>query len=158
MDRDVFRHLSAWNQNMEAALAVLAKLAEYPELQDEEFLIRRTYFEEQRTAVNLSVLQQLQESEQKGHVLSFRERHSYERRVRDPDDCYFEVIKREEERRKEGLLPMIGILRGMRRATSQEVLSDILTERVEQEAEGDAESDHVEELPPEDRSVDAQDV
>jgi hypothetical protein len=140
MDRDAFRHLSAWNQNMESALEILAKLAEYPELQDEGFLIRRTYFEEQLTSVNLSVLQQLQESEQKVHAASFRERRSYEKRVLDPDDCYFEVLKREEERRQRGLPPMIGILRGMRRATSEEILSDILAQETEQEIQTDSES------------------
>jgi hypothetical protein len=157
MDRDAFRHLSAWNQNMESALEILAKLAEYPELQEEGFLIRRTYFEEQLTSVNLLVLQQLQESEQKVHVASFRERRSYEKSVLDPDDCYFDVLKREEERRQRGLPPMIGILRGMRRATNEEVLSDILVQDAEQEIQADSESGHKEEVIPKDMEADAQD-
>jgi hypothetical protein len=112
---------------------VLGKLAEYPELKDEDFTVRQAYLHEQCASVNVSVLHQLEKAEQKILFGSFKERRAYEKKVRDPDDCYLEVLRREEERRDRGLPPMIGILRGMRRATSQEVLSDILYSRHEQE-------------------------
>lgn len=65
------------------------------------------------------------------------QRRAYEKKVRDPDDCNFDVIRREEERRKLGLPPMIGVVRGMRRATSQELLSDIFASRRERDGELD---------------------
>jgi hypothetical protein len=137
MDRNAFKHLAAWNQGMEESLEVLRKFAEYPELNEEEFTIKEAYFQEQLASVNLTILHLLEKAEQKILFSSFKERRAYEKKVRDPDDCYFDVLRREEERRNLGLPPLIGILRGMRRATSEEVLSDILADRPGQEDQVD---------------------
>lgn len=126
MDRYALKHLAAWNQSMAEALDLLSKLAEYTELSNEEFTIKQAYFKEQIASVNVCVLQVLEEAEQKILFGSFKERRAYEKKTRDPDDCYFDVLRREEERRDLGLPPLIGILRGMRRATSDEIFSDIL--------------------------------
>lgn len=138
MDRSALKHLAAWTQSMEEALEVLGKLAGHPELKEENFTVRQAYLLEQFASVNASVLHVLEKAEQKVVFGSFKERRAYEKKVRDPDDCYLEVLQREKERRDRGLPPMIGILRGMRRATSEEILSDILDHRHEQ---GDEEED-----------------
>jgi hypothetical protein len=93
--------------------------------------------------VNAGILHVLQNAEQKAVFESYNERRKYEKKVRDPDDCYLEVLQRKKERRDRGLPPMIGILRGTRRATSEEILSDILDDRHEQEGKVE-ESDEVE--------------
>jgi len=129
MDRNAFKHLAAWNQSMGEALDVLSKLAEHNELSNEDFTIKQAYFKEQFASVNISVLHVLEKAEQKILFSSFKERRAFEKKTRDPDDCYFDVLRREEERRDLGLPPLIGVLRGMRRATSQEILSEILDGR-----------------------------
>ncbi|MEG9437413.1 hypothetical protein JAO29_14750 [Edaphobacter sp. HDX4] len=109
-------------------IETLQKLAEYPELKNEDFTVRQTYLREHLADANIQVLHALKESELKANGLAFKERSAFEKRTRDPDDCYLEVVKREEERRKQGLPSLIGIQRGMRRATSDEILADIYTD------------------------------
>ena len=123
MDRNAFEHLAVLNRKVEEALAILEKLAEYPELRDEDFIVRQVYLREQVANVNMTVLNALGESEQKLMLSANRERVSYEKKIRDPDDCYLEVISREEERREQGLATMIGILHGRNGAAREEVLS-----------------------------------
>ena len=67
-----------------------------------------------------------------------RERVAFEKKLRDPDDCYLEVMSREEERREQGLPPMIGILHGGNGAAREEILS-ISIEGAELEDDGTSE-------------------
>jgi hypothetical protein len=46
-------------------MATLRKLAEYPELKDEDFTVRQTYLRESLAYANIHILHALQESEQK---------------------------------------------------------------------------------------------
>jgi hypothetical protein len=125
MDHSVFEHLALLNRNVDAAVDTLQKLAEYPELQDEGFTVRQAYLRECQASVNVSVLDAMEESEQAAIGSAYRERRGYEKKTRDPDDCYLDVLHREEERRQQGLPSLIGIQHGMRRATSHEVLEEI---------------------------------
>jgi hypothetical protein len=86
----------------------------------------------------LVVLDALEESEQKTMPLANRERVAFEKKIRDPDDCYFDVRKREEELRAQGKPSRIGILRGMRRVAAEEILSD--SHNDDDEFESDEES------------------
>jgi hypothetical protein len=56
------------------------------------------------------VLDALEESEQEAMLKANRERVSYEKKIRDPDDCYFDVRNREEQLRAQGLPSQLGIL------------------------------------------------
>ena len=47
-----------------------------------------------------------------------KQKKAYEDSIRDLDDCYFEVQEREEQRRKQGLPSLIGVLRGYQSAGS----------------------------------------
>jgi hypothetical protein len=125
MDHSVFEHLASLNRNVDAAINTLRKLAEHPELQGEDFTVREAYFRECVASVNVSILDAMEESEQQTIANAYRERRAYEKKVRDPDDCYLDVLHREEERRQQGLPSLIGIQRGMRRTTSREVLEEI---------------------------------
>jgi len=46
MDRTALGYLTDLNRNVEGALALLEKLAEYPELNNEDFIIFQSYFRE----------------------------------------------------------------------------------------------------------------
>jgi hypothetical protein len=123
MDRNAFEHLAVLNRKVEDALAILEKLADYLELRDEDFVVREAYLREQVANINMTVLNALGESEQKLMLSANRERVAFEKKIRDPDDCYLEVMSREEERREQGLPPMIGILHGRNGAAREEILS-----------------------------------
>jgi hypothetical protein len=138
MDRNALGYLTDLNRNVEGALTLLEKLAEYPELNNEEFIIFQSYFREYLADTNMMVLDALEESEQETMLQANRERVAYEKKIRDPDDCYFDVRNREEELRAQGLPSQFGILRGMRRATTEDILSSSLEDEDETEAEPDS--------------------
>ena len=91
---------------------------------NENFIIFQSYFREYLGDTNMMVLDALEESEQETMLKANRERVAYEKKIRDPDDCYFDVRKREEELRAQGKPSKIGVLRGMRRVSAEEILAD----------------------------------
>ena len=139
MDRNALGYLTDLNRNVEGALVLLEKLAEYPELNNEDFIIYQWYFREYLADTNMVVLDALEESEQETMLKANRERLAWEKKIRDPDDCYLDVMNREEELRNEGLPSQIGFLFGMRRFTKEEILSGSFEE--EREAESDTEEE-----------------
>jgi len=66
MDSIVFEHLLSLNRNVAAAIDILKKLAEYPELQKGEFLASSSYFREHLSNANVSILEALH-----AHLLQF---------------------------------------------------------------------------------------
>ena len=64
MDRNALGYLTDLNRNVEGALLLLEKLAEYPELNNEDFIIYQSYFREYLADTNMVVLDALEESEQ----------------------------------------------------------------------------------------------
>jgi hypothetical protein len=123
MDRNALTYLADLNRNVDGALAVFEKLSEYPELQTEEFTVFRAYFREYLASANMVVLDALETSEQGIMHAAFDERSAYENKTRDPDDCYRDVMCREEELRAQGQPSKIGVLVGMRRVTPEEILN-----------------------------------
>ena len=59
MDSIVYEHLLSLNRNVAAAIDTLRKLAEYPELQSESFLVSSSYFREHLSDANVSILEAL---------------------------------------------------------------------------------------------------
>lgn len=124
MDPIVYEHLLSLNRSVSAAIDTLRKLAEYPELQRDSFLMSSSYFQEHLSDANVSILEALHESEERTGGIAYKERRAYEKLIRDPDDCYLEVIQREKERQEQGLPSLIGIQYGLRNVASDEMLSD----------------------------------
>ena len=62
-----------------------------------------------------------------------RQRRAYEKKLRDPDDCYLEVAAREEARREQGLASRIRILHGVTEAAHEEIVDISIEEREEQD-------------------------
>jgi hypothetical protein len=133
MDRNALGYLVDLNRNVEGALALMEKLAEYPELNTEEFIIYQSYLREYLADTNMVVIDALAESEQETMMKAYRERTAWEKRIRDPDDCYLDVRNREEELRKQGQPSRIGLLIGMRQMTREEILSSSFEDTEEAE-------------------------
>jgi hypothetical protein len=89
----------------------------------------------------MMVLDALEESEQETMLKANRERVSYEKKIRDPDDCYFDVRNREEELRAQGQPSKIGILRGMRKVTTEDILSSSFEGKDDRDTESDSDED-----------------
>ena len=134
MDGNVFEYLMGLNQKVEGAIELLRRLARYPTLNTESFIIFQTYFREYLADANLRVICAIEESEE----VVMREigwtRAAYEKKLHDPDDCYIDVVRREEELRLQGRPSQLGILFGMRKP---EVVGDPLGK--DEEGENDAE-------------------
>lgn len=115
MDRSAYALLVELNSAVGQALSSLEKLAEFPELRTEDFAMRRVYLREHLAKANIEALHYLGEAEQQWMLAAYHERRAYETELRDPDDCYFEVARREKERAEQGLPSLIGVvLRGKR--------------------------------------------
>jgi hypothetical protein len=122
MDPIAFEHLAALNRSVEAAIDTLGKLAEYPESQKRDsFLASRSYFREHLADANVSILKALHGAEERAGGAACKERLAYEKLIRDPDDCYLEVLRRERERQQQGLSPMIGVHFGTRNLVVNEI-------------------------------------
>ena len=134
MDGNVFEYLMCLNRKVEGAIELLRRLARYPGLNTESFLIYQTYFREYLADANLRVIYAIEESEEEVMQQLGWTREAYEKKLRDPDDCYIDVVRREEELRKQGLPSQLGILFGRRKA---EIVGDPLDE--DEEGKGDSE-------------------
>jgi hypothetical protein len=145
MDRNALGYLTDLNRNVEGALAQLEKLAEYPELNNEDFIFYQACFREYVSDANMMVLDALEDFEQETMIKANRERVAYEKKIRDPDDCYLDVMNREKELLKEGLPSQMGFLFGMRRFTKREILSGSFEEGGEAESDTEDGSDSDEE-------------
>ena len=115
MDGNVFEYLMCLNRKVEGAIELLRRLARYPGLNTESFLIYQTYFREYLADANLRVIYAIEESEEEVMQQLGWTREAYEKKLRDPDDCYIDVVRREEELRAQGLPSQLGILFGMRK-------------------------------------------
>jgi hypothetical protein len=124
MDRNALGYLTELNRNVESALSLLVKLAEYPELNREDFIVYQSYFRESLSDANLDVIDALEEFEQEAMLKASEQRAAFEKKIRAPDDCYLEVAKREEELREEGEPSRLGLIFSRRRFTREEIMSD----------------------------------
>jgi hypothetical protein len=116
IDGDVFEYLMCLNQKVESAIDLLQRLARYPALNTESFIILQAYFREYLADANLRVIYAIEASEEAVMREIGWTRAAYEKKLHDPDDCYIDVVRREEELRMQGRPSQLGILFGMRKA------------------------------------------
>ena len=134
MDGNVFEYLMCLNQKVEGAIELLRRLSSYPALNKESFIILQTYFREYLADANLRVIFAIEESEEEVMREIGWRRAAYEKKLHDPDDCYIDVMRREEELPLQGRPSQLGILFGMRKA---EIVGDLLDK--DEEGESDSE-------------------
>jgi len=66
--------------------------------------------EEVRCDMNADFTEHLADSERFDEGRFWKQRRAYEKKWRDPDDVYIDVERREEERKKQGLPPRVGVV------------------------------------------------
>ena len=106
----VYEYLYLLNQNLQQALRVLQRLEKCPGLRRPFLRSFQVEIEDLRAQANHELTQSLCEREERDWYRFGRKRREWEKQFEDPDDVYIEVEEREEERRRRGLPPRIGIL------------------------------------------------
>jgi hypothetical protein len=72
--------------------------------------MRRLKIEELRADVNGDFLEDMSDRELDDGGRFSKQRRAYEIKREDPDDVYIDVLRREEQRKRQGLPPRIGII------------------------------------------------
>jgi hypothetical protein len=88
----------------------LRGMEELPFAEKESLECAVVEIEEVRCDVNADFTEKLADSERLDEGRFWKQRRDFEKKWRDPDDVYIEVQQREEERKKRGLPPRLGVL------------------------------------------------
>jgi hypothetical protein len=106
----IYESLFLWNQGVDQLLATLRRLEKMPFADKPSLQCTQAEIEELRAGVNADFVEEIGESERLDQGRFWKQRRAYERTLEDPDDVYFAVEEREEQRRKQGLPPRLGIV------------------------------------------------
>jgi len=98
------------NEGMDHLIALLREMQKLPLADKESVQCAVVEIEEVRCDMNADFTEKLADSERfdEGHF--WKQRREFEKKWRDPDDVYIEVGRREEDRKKQGLPPRLGVL------------------------------------------------
>jgi hypothetical protein len=110
----IYEHLYQLNRNLHETVEILESIRKSPGInkKQKQFHAYQVEIEHLRAEASQDVTEIMDKIESKEAFEFWKQKRVYEKSVADPDDVYFEVADREEERRKKGLPSMIGILRG----------------------------------------------
>jgi hypothetical protein len=105
-----YESLLLWNQGVDQLVATLRRLEKLPFADKRALQCTQAEIEELRAGVNADFVEEIGEHERREQGRFWKQRRAYEKEREDPDDVYFEVEEREEQRRKQGLPPRLGIV------------------------------------------------
>jgi hypothetical protein len=106
----IYEGLFLWNQGVDQLVATLRSMEKLPLADKESLHVAQLTVEELRADVNADFVEELVETERIDEGRFWKQKRAYEKKWRDPDDVYIDVEQREEERKKQGLPPRIGIV------------------------------------------------
>jgi hypothetical protein len=106
----IYETLFLWNQGVDQLVALLRSMEKLPFANKRALQIAQAGIEEVRADVNADFLEEQAEYELNDAGRFWKQRRAYEKEQEDPDDVYINVLHREEERKKQGLPPRIGIV------------------------------------------------
>ena len=106
----LYETLFLWNQGVDQLVALLRGMEKLPFARKSALQCAQAGIEEVRADVNADFLEEQAEYELDDAGRFWRKRRAYEKQREDPDDVYINVLRREEERKKQGLPPRIGIV------------------------------------------------
>jgi len=105
-----YESLFLWNQGVDQLVATLRGMEKFPFADKSALHCTQAEIEEVRAGVNADFVEEMGRLERLDQGRFWKQRRAYEKRREDPDDVYFEVEEREEQRRKQGLPPRLGIV------------------------------------------------
>jgi hypothetical protein len=99
----IYESLYLLNEGIDRLVALLRDMGEFPFAEKDSMQCAIVEIEEVRCDMNADFTEQLADSERfdEGHF--WKQRRAFEKKLRDSDDVYIEVERREEERKKLGL-------------------------------------------------------
>lgn len=106
----IYESLFLWNQGIDQLVATLRGMEKLSLADKESLQAAQLTVEELRADVNADFVEELVEMERIDEGRFWKQKRAYEKQREDPDDVYIDVEQREEERKKQGLPPRIGIV------------------------------------------------
>jgi hypothetical protein len=106
----IYEYLFLLNQNLQEAVQILRRLEKCPWLRRDFLRSFQVEVEDLRAQTNFEVLEQMSDREQHDWAHFGKLRRAWDRQFEDPDDVYLKAEQREEERRKRGLPPRLGVI------------------------------------------------
>jgi hypothetical protein len=106
----IYESLFLLNEGMDHIITLLREMEKLPFADKESVQFAVVEIEEVRSDRNADFTEKLADSERFDEGRFGKQRREFEKKWRDPDDVYFEVERREEERKKQGLPPRLGVL------------------------------------------------
>src|SRR6266436_5054409 len=106
----IYESLFVLNAGIDHVVALLRDMGKFPFVDKDSMQCAIVEIEEVRCDVNADFTEHLADSERfdEGHF--WKQRRAFEKKWRDPDDVYIDVERREEERKKQGLPPRVGVV------------------------------------------------
>jgi hypothetical protein len=106
----IYESLFLLNEGMDHLIALLREMEKLPFADKESVPCAVVEIDEIRCDMNADFTEKLADSERFDEGRFWKQRREFDEKWRDPDDVYIEVGRREEERKKQGLPPRIGVL------------------------------------------------
>jgi hypothetical protein len=106
----IYESLFLLNEGMDHVITLLREMEKLPFADKESVQCAVVEIEGVRCDMNADFTEKLADSERFDEGRFWRQRREFEKKWRDPDDVYIEVGRREEERKKQGLPPRLGVL------------------------------------------------
>jgi len=105
-----YESLFLWNQGVDQVIATLRGMEKFPFARKEALQHAEAEIEELRAEVNADFLEDMTDRELDDGGRFSKQRRAYEIKREDPDDVYIDVLRREEQRKRQGLPQRIGII------------------------------------------------
>jgi hypothetical protein len=106
----IYEYLFLLNQKLQEAVQILKQLEKCPWLRRDFLRSFQIEVEDLRAHTNFEVIEHMSDREQHDWAHFGRLRREWDRKFEDPDDVYLKAEQREEERRKRGLPPRLGVI------------------------------------------------
>ena len=106
----IYESLFLWNEGVDHIIALLRGMETLHFAEKESLQSAVVEIEEVRCDVNADFTEKLGDSERFDEGRFWKQRRDFEKKWRDPDDVYLDIQRREEERKKQGLPPRLGVL------------------------------------------------
>src|SRR6266478_8274764 len=106
----IYESLFLLNQGVDHVVALLRGMEKFPFADKESVQSAVAEIEEVRCDMNADFVEHLADSERFDEGRFWKQRRAFEKKWRDPDGVYIDVERREEERKKQGLPPRVGVV------------------------------------------------
>ncbi len=106
----IYESLFLLNQGVDHVVALLRGMEKFPFADKESVRSAVAEIEEVRCDMNADFVEHLADRERFDEGRFWKQRCAFEKKWRDPDDVYIDVEGREEERKKQGLPPRVGVV------------------------------------------------